>query len=221
MKPHLISFKLCPFVQRAVIVLEEKQSEREVTYIDLKAKPDWFLRLSPRGKVPVLLVGETPLFESQAICEYLEEALPTPPLMPRDLVERARVRASFAFAGEDLFAPYYGIATATDEVRFGDVKRRLEDRLDRLEVEMTGRTWLTGDGTGFGMADVAVAPLFTRLAMLREYGGLDLLTSRPSLAAWSERTLSRPSLARSVPPDFVSLSLAEARHSGAVWLRGR
>lgn len=69
----LVSSKTCPFVQRAVILLLEKRVEHEVTYIDLASKPQWFLDKSPRGKVPLLMVEGATLFESQAICEYLDE----------------------------------------------------------------------------------------------------------------------------------------------------
>ena len=80
----LISHKLCPYVQRAVIALNEKGVPFERIDIDLANKPDWFLKISPLGKVPVLLVatadGEAALFESkrQAVAAKfarVEEAL--------------------------------------------------------------------------------------------------------------------------------------------------
>ena len=74
-----------------MIVLRAKQIPFEVTYIDLTDKPDWFLAISPHGKVPVLRVDDVPLFESNAIAEYLEEA-EAPRLHPEDLLARARNR---------------------------------------------------------------------------------------------------------------------------------
>ena len=53
-----ISHKLCPYVQRAVIALNEKGVPFERIDIDLANKPDWFLKISPLGKVPVLLVDD-------------------------------------------------------------------------------------------------------------------------------------------------------------------
>lgn len=55
-KLTLISFPTCPFVQRAVIALNEKGVDFDVIYIDLANKPEWFLEISPLGKVPVLKV---------------------------------------------------------------------------------------------------------------------------------------------------------------------
>ena len=58
-----------------MICLRAKNVEFEVTYINLSDKPDWFLEISPHGKVPVLLVDDVPLFESNAIAEYLDETV--------------------------------------------------------------------------------------------------------------------------------------------------
>ena len=74
----LISHKLCPYVQRAVIALTEKGVAFERIDIDLANKPDWFLKISPLGKTPVLQVGDIAIFESAVILEYLEETQPRP-----------------------------------------------------------------------------------------------------------------------------------------------
>jgi len=52
----LFSHHLCPYVQQARIVLGEKSINHDLAFIDLANKPDWFLAISPLGKVPVLLV---------------------------------------------------------------------------------------------------------------------------------------------------------------------
>ena len=72
-KLKLVSHKLCPYVQRAVIALAEKGVPFERIDVDLANKPDWFLKVSPLGKTPVLLVGDTAIFESAVILEYLED----------------------------------------------------------------------------------------------------------------------------------------------------
>jgi glutathione S-transferase len=72
-KLTLISHKLCPYVQRVAIALAEKSLPFTRVDIDLAAKPDWFLAISPLGKTPVLKVGDTAIFESAVILEYLED----------------------------------------------------------------------------------------------------------------------------------------------------
>jgi glutathione S-transferase len=92
----LISHKLCPYVQRAVIALTEKGVAFDRIDIDLANKPDWFLAISPLGKTPVLQVGDTTIFESAVILEYLEETQPKP-LHPADPLRRAEHRAWIEF----------------------------------------------------------------------------------------------------------------------------
>src|SRR3954452_256059 len=89
----LCSFKTCPWVQRAAIVLRAKNVPYEITYIDRDHRPEWFLAISPHSKVPVLQIdGKHALFESNAIAEYLEETA-SPRLHPEDPIARARNRA--------------------------------------------------------------------------------------------------------------------------------
>src|SRR6516225_5164475 len=86
----LISHPLCPYVQRAVIALAEKEVAERID-VDLAAKPDWFLAISPLGKTPVLKVGDAAIFESAVILEYLEETQPNR-LHPGDPLKRAEHR---------------------------------------------------------------------------------------------------------------------------------
>lgn len=95
--PVLVSFSICPFVQRSAILLEEKLQAYERINIDLANKPEWFLQLSPTGRVPALVVKDdnanpTTLFESAVINEYLDEAFGTP-LLAGTSLEKASMRA--------------------------------------------------------------------------------------------------------------------------------
>ena len=70
----VISFNICPFVQRVTALLEAKEIPYEIEFIDLSNMPQWFLDISPNAQVPVLVTeGGTALFESDAIVEYLDE----------------------------------------------------------------------------------------------------------------------------------------------------
>lgn len=100
---ELISFKLCPFVQRAVIVLKEKNIDFTLTYIDVYHPPEWFKAISPFGKVPLLKVNDAVLFESAVIMEYLDEAYP-PQLHPDDLIAKAQQRGWMEMSSELLAA---------------------------------------------------------------------------------------------------------------------
>lgn len=213
---ELVSAKECPFVQRAVILLNEKEVPHSVKYIDLSQKPDWFLAQSPRGRVPILNVNNTVLFESQAICEYLDETQGATRLAPADAVERARDRAWFAFSSEDLLVPLFQAMITDDREKYSAKRDQVLGRLARLDREKSG-DWLSGNGSRFGLADVALAPLFTRFALLRRINGYDWLSAFPRLRAWSDALLGRPSIATSVVPDFDDVMRAYlAKHNAWV-----
>src|ERR1700675_1037271 len=127
----LISHKLCPYVQRAVIALTEKGVAFERVDIDLANRPDWFLAISPLGKTPVLLVGDIPIFESAVILEYLEETQPNP-LHPADPLRRAGHRAWIEF-GSAVLNDMAGFYAAADEAAFRARTAQLEQRFARLE----------------------------------------------------------------------------------------
>ena len=120
-KLTLISHKLCPYVQRAVIALNEKGVAFERVDIDLANKPDWFLKLSPLGKVPVLVVrseaGEVALFESNVICEYIEDTQGGAKLHPQDPLQRAQHRAWMEF-GSTILGELWGLETTGDAAVF-------------------------------------------------------------------------------------------------------
>src|SRR5260370_4581017 len=140
----VVSHHLCPYVQRVAIALAEKNTPFERTYIDLANKPDWFLAISPLGKTPVLTVDGTPVFESAAILEYLEETQPNP-LHPSDPLRRAEHRAWIEFGSAVLndIAGFYG---AVDEAVFTKKARDLADKFKRFEARLESRL---GGGSHF------------------------------------------------------------------------
>src|SRR3954468_24665593 len=117
----LVSHQLCPYVQRAAIALAEKGVAYERVDVDLANKPDWFKALSPLGKTPVLQVGETAIFESAVILEYLEETQPNP-LHPADPLGRAEHRSLIEF-GAAILNDIWGLYSASDRAAF-DAKRQ-------------------------------------------------------------------------------------------------
>ena len=139
----LISHKLCPYVQRAVIALKEKDVPFERVDIDLASKPDWFLKISPLGKVPVLVVtteqDEVALFESNVICEYIEETQGGPKLHPSDALKRAEHRAWMEF-GSAILGDLWGLETTTDAATFESKRQALIAKSSRHETALgTGR----------------------------------------------------------------------------------
>ena len=89
---------MCPYAQRTRLLLLEKGVDFELIEIDLANKPDWFEDVSPYSKVPVVVDGDTRVYESSIINEYLDEAYPEPALMPSDPGRRALARIWIDYA---------------------------------------------------------------------------------------------------------------------------
>ena|SRR3990167_1486742 len=198
-KPLLISFKLCPFVQRAVIALEHKRIDYDIEYIDLRNKPEWFLKLSPLGKVPVLKVGDEILFESAVINEYLDEIY-SPSLHPGDSLLKAKHRAWIEF-GSTLFTDLFQMMTASDEAGFKQKHETLGSKLAQIEAQLKEEPYF--DGPNFSLVDTSFAPFFMRLRLLEQAGAPILLQG--NVRNWSEALLARNDVKRSVVDDFDSL----------------
>ena len=198
---ELVSFKTCPFVQRAAIVLHEKAVPFVITYIDQNNKPDWFLKISPLGKVPLLKVDDTVLFESAVIAEYLDEAYP-PPLHPADALRRAHNRAWIEFSST-LLSSQFQMLMAPDRAAFDAAAVRFGELLDRLEAELGAGPFF--NGAALALVDCAFAPVFMRMTIMEPYLELDVFAQRPRLKAWSEALLARAAVRQSVVPGFAEL----------------
>src|SRR5262245_56130549 len=157
----LISHKLCPYVQRAVIALSEKGVPFERIDIDLANKPDWFLKLSPLGKVPVLVLAtgqrEVALFESNVICEYIEETQGGAKLHPADALKRAEHRGWMEF-GSAILGDLWGLETTTDPAVFESKRQAITARFARVEAALGRGPFFAGDA--FSLVDAVFAPVF-------------------------------------------------------------
>lgn len=212
---RLISHKLCPYVQRAVIALTEKGVAFERVDIDLANKPDWFSGISPLGKTPVLLVGDVPVFESAVILEYLEETQPNP-LHPGDPLRRAEHRGWIEF-GSTVLADIAGFYAASDEATFSARTSQLAQRFARLEARAAAAPWF--DGQNFSLVDAVYGPVFRYFDVFDDIGDFGILTGKPKLARWRQSLAARPSVRAAVSADYPALLRAfiERRNS---WLSG-
>ena len=180
------------------MVLHEKGIDFEVHEVDLSNKSEEFLSVSPYGKVPVLSINGTSLYESNIVNEYLEEVYDSPRLMPENPQERALVRSWMAFA-DDYFFPSIsrvrmGLQRGYSENEIQEAKGKLYDALSRLEHQLESREYLVGEYT---LADIAHAGNFHRLQVLANSGEVSL-ERYPSVMTWIERVESRESYEASV-----------------------
>lgn len=175
------------------MVLHEKGVDFDVHEVDLNNKSEEFLSVSPYGKVPVLRVDGTSLYESNIVNEYLDEVYEAPRLMPDNPEGRASVRSWMAFADDYFFPSVFGVRVGPQrgysEEQIREAKEKLLDALSRLEHQLEGRKYLAGEYT---LADIAHAGNFHRLRGLAE-GGDVALHKYPNVVAWMGRMEGRES----------------------------
>jgi glutathione S-transferase len=205
-KLTLVSHPLCPYVQRAVIALIEKDVPFARVDIDLANKPDWFKALSPLGKTPVLQVGSRAVFESAVILEYLEDTQPNP-LHPSDPLRRAEHRALIEY-GSTVLSDIGGFYTALDAVAFDAKTKLLASRFAWLEPQING-PWFDGDE--FSLVDAVYGPIFRYFATFDQIGDFGILDGKSNVTAWRKRLGARPSVVSAVATDYAHVLSAFLR----------
>jgi glutathione S-transferase len=204
MKLRLISFALCPFVHRSTTLLHEKGIDFQLDHIDLEDKPEWFKILSPRGKVPLLLVDDSrPIFESAVINEFIDETH-SPRLLPDEPLARAQQRAWVEVANDLFLADYKVVFGSQTKDEYDAARHQLDAVLQRFEEQLWAGKVGPGDGAesgaeserknssgkvarevggagtffsgdAFGLVDAAVAPAFYRLLLIEDKKGLRII----------------------------------------------
>ena len=205
-KLTLISHKLCPYVQRAVIALNEKGVAFERVDIDLANKPDWFLKLSPLGKVPVLIVrsddGEVALFESNVICEYIEETQGGAKLHPQDPLQRAQHRAWMEF-GSTILSELWGLETTGDPAVFESKRIAVAAKFARVEETLGSGPFFAGEK--FSLVDAVFAAIFRYFDVFDELIDLSIFAETPKVRAWRTELAKRESVRSAVCADYPQL----------------
>lgn len=203
----LVSHDLCPYVQRAAIALAEKGVRFERVTISLEAKPDWFNAISPLGKVPLLRVpradgSEAVLFESNVICEWIEETQAGPRLHPADALERAGHRAWMEF-GSAILSDLYVLETTRDAQVFETRRAALVAKFARVEAALGDGPWFAG--ARFSLVDAVFGPVFRYFDTFDTIADLGVFRATPRVRAWRVALEARPSVRNVVTPDYPDL----------------
>jgi glutathione S-transferase len=206
-----VSFKTCPWVQRAAIVLREKGVPFEFRHIERDNRPDWFRAISPHKKVPVLRIDDKEsLFESNAIAEYLDETI-APRLHPEDPLLRAINRA-----WTDYVPTFASTVTATgyaaDEAAYNAAAEKIPQAFGQIEraLEKQGAGPFF-NGARYSLVDAAYAPFLQRYVFLDRVKPLGVIEKFPRLKAWADTLLKRPSTHSFPEAEFEALYRANLR----------
>lgn len=192
------------FSSKTKVVLEEKGLPYRVERVrigDIWKKTPEVLEKNPLGKVPWIDDGDTRVYDSTVINEYLEERYPEPRLLPDDAVDRAAVRALENYGDEIVLAgalpriwmPWWSEESQRNTEDMARARDELRGRaLPFLERTLQGREYLAG---GFSLAD---AP-FMAVAMVLQVDGMSL-DGFGNFAAYLDRLRARPSY-RAIDPN--------------------
>lgn len=195
MQLTLISHTLCPYVQRAAIVLAEKGVAFERRDVDLANKPDWFKAVSPLGKTPVLLVDGDAIFESSVICEYLDDTL-LPRLHPGDAFKRAQHRAWMEF-GSSVLSTIAVFYNAPDAPALESRRTELAGKFAQLEAVLPAQGPYFS-GTSFSIVDAVFGPVFRYFDVLESAGETGFFEKLPKVRTWRAVLAARPSIQQAV-----------------------
>jgi glutathione S-transferase len=209
----LYSAVLCPFAHRVRLALLEKGVRFELIEIDPQNKPANFLEISPYGKVPVLTHGDNHVWESAIVNEYLEEVFPTPPLLPKNPIDRAHARIWINFADTRLFAASAKLLYGRDS-QPAAILNELTEHLLFIEREGLAKIsdrapyWL---GSELSLVDLTFYPWFEQLNVLEHFRGFQMppglvggaSRNENRLQQWQAAVAERESV-RSIanPPEF-------------------
>ena len=177
----VISFKICPFVQRVTALLEAKKVPYEIEYISLSNKPQWFLDMSPTGQVPVLVTNSgVALFESDAIMEYLDEVIL--PLEPELSSEQRAVNRAWIYQATKHYLVQCSAMRSADERTLFDRTGKLGKAFQKAEIALDSGPYFNGDV--LSNVDVAWLPLLHRASIINKHTCYDFLADFPKVKAW-------------------------------------
>ncbi len=198
-KLTLHSYLRCPFAMRVRMTLHEKNLEFEVIEEDLKNFSEALRKLHPQAKVPLLVHGSKVIYESSVITEYLDEAFPTPPLMPTDPGLRAETRL-WTFWCNQIFKPdvdrlKYGKSRFPETECVG-IDEKVFTHLQKLEERLQKSEWLVGHH--LTLADIHVFPFYRQLSKVTPTPVF--LAQLPASTKWLEKMTQRESFHKTMKP---------------------
>lgn len=206
----IVSFKICPFVQRVTAMLETKKVPYDIEYIQLRDKPDWFLNLSPTGQVPVLVTEDgRALFESDAIVEYIDEI--TAPLQNGLSPEDRAINRAWSYQASKHYLVQCSTMQSSDKCILDERMAKMNKAFEKAERQLGDGPYFSGET--LGNVDIAWLPLLHRAALVEDHSGYDMLAGFPKVKAWQRSLLATGIPEASVPEDFkdrfADLYLAE------------
>ncbi len=195
----IVSFKICPFVQRVTAMLEAKNMPYEIDYISLSDKPQWFLDISPNGQVPVLITESgVALFESDAISEYLDDIVE--PLEPDLTPEQKAINRAWSYQASKHYLVQCSTMQSATRDKLEERRQKLDTLFGKMEAKLSSEGFFSGEEPG--NVDMAWLPLLHRASIVEKHRGYDFLEAYPKVKQWQNKLMNTGLAGKSVSPDF-------------------
>ncbi|CAF2140131.1 BnaA02g35980D [Brassica napus] len=173
----------CPFSQRVLLTLEEKKLPYKIHLANVSGKPQWFLDISPEGKVPVMKLDGKWVADSDVIVGILEEKYPEPSL---------KTPPEFASVGSKIFGSFVTFLTSKDPSDGSD--KALLNELETLENHLKTRPGPFVAGEKLTAVDLSLAPKLYHLEMaLGHYKKWSVPESLTNVRSYANALFSRES----------------------------
>jgi len=195
----VVSFKICPFVQRVTAALESKKIQYEIEFISLNEPPEWFLDISPNAQVPILITDSgTVLFESDAIVEYLDEVNGS---LESDIsAEQRALDRAWNYQASKHYLVQCSAMQSADKSTLGERMESLGRAFERVEKALDKGPFFHGDA--ISSVDISWLPLLHRAAIIERRTNYDFLGNFPKVKAWQSALMSTGLAEKSVAEDF-------------------
>lgn len=193
----LYSARDCIHSHRVRLVLSAKGVVHDLVLVDLNDPPEDLLDLNPYNTVPTLVDRDLVLYDTNVICEYLDERYPHPPLMPIDPLTRARMRLAMVRVENDWLTLAESILA--DDKDSDAARRQLRDELIRNVPTFDASPYFLSPD--LSLADCVIMPLLWRLQAL----DVRLPRNAKPITEYAERMFLTPEFVRSLTDDESQL----------------
>ncbi|XP_069467848.1 glutathione S-transferase omega-1-like [Ambystoma mexicanum] len=189
---RIYSMRFCPFAQRTRLVLAAKGIKCETINVNLKSKPEWFLKKAPFGLVPVLETSKGEIvYESAIACDYLDEAYPGKKLTPSDPLEKAQQKMLLEHFSKLYPFMYRMLMAKRKGEDISEMKADFKNQLLELEEVLVSKKTPYFGGESVSMIDYMMWPWFERA---EPFGVQDCLKDTPKITCWIELMKDDPAV---------------------------
>jgi len=198
----LYTSPLSPYGHRVEMCLLEKNISFERIYVDLGNKPDWFIQLSPLGKAPILQIENQVLFDSIAICEYLEETFKEVALHPVDPIQKAINRGWMDFSN-GLVSSIFQLASTQNIESFEAKILEIKDKINHFENNLSTTKFFNGNN--ISIIDICMLSAIIPLAFIESEFTININDNEGVFFDYCNNLMNIENLNKIIPENYEEI----------------